>query len=847
MSQIVSEPYFNQRIHKELGLTEPDYTVSLENDAGQTFLHKVFGQDKHGNITMTPFTLDGELIRFDHPKATPEKPNSYNSKEQVYRVTRYAKPIKTADGEELRYVIPKGQGTGPFLTPALYMKYHNGEKIKTLFLTEGAFKQYTAAKYGLDIIGLTSITHYKDKKTGKLHSDILRIIKKCKVENVVMIYDGDCMDISEKAISKREDISYRPQSFINSAIAIRELLKDFDVQYYFCHIKSKELTGNPKGLDDLIIQFKGKETEIIEDIKNFSQQSVYFYRLDITRSYKKLLDYFNINNLHKFYEAHIEHIKEVEFNFRGKYYQWSSEQEKLIQKVYLNDVPIVFNESLQFWGETDKGKLYFDYHKAYKFLEANNFGRYVKVNGDYIFIQIIGKIVKEVQPYQIKDFIQQFLEEKGEYVILNMIFRGGIRYLGPASLGNLPIKTLNFPDGGKGFQCLFFKNEVWHISNSEIKSIPYSDFPGYVWADQVIDFDPKLNTNIFNISEDEETNEVKIAIDPNHNSHFLHYLINTSKIYWKSEANGSLSNEQLREHELHLLSKLQALGYLLHSFRDDSQAYAVIGMDSKESDVGDSNGGTGKSLYGQALNQIISYVYLSGKSRKMTEDQFIWQNVTEQTKFIFIDDVRISFDFEFLYPVITGEMTVNPKGTASFNLPKDKTPKIYISTNHAIKTNGDSDKRRQWKIGFSDYYHSNRSPVSEFGSIFFSAEWPEEQWNDLYSIMALSIQGYLRFGKIEAPGLNIVQRELRQFMGEDFLLWAEEYFSDSSNRNIEIPRKDMYNDFQLNNNPKYTKTSSFKKKIKTYCAYKGLLFNPSQDGGDHKTNGVEYFTIGDAS
>ena len=40
-------------------------------------------------------------------------------------------------------------------------------------------------------------------------------------------------------------------------------------------------------------------------------------------------------------------------------------------------------------------------------------------------------------------------------------------------------------------------------------------------------------------------------------------------------------------------------------------------------------------------------------------------------------------------------------------------------------------------------------------------------------------------------------------------------------------------------------TTLFKKKIISYCKYRKLEFNPKQRGGNHKSGGVEYFTVAD--
>jgi hypothetical protein len=208
-------------------------------------------------------------------------------------------------------------------------KFEKKEKIKTLIITEGAFKCFKGAMHGLDIIGLSSITHYRNKKTKELHTDILRIIKTCKVENVVMLYDGDCFDISEKALNRGEDLYKRPAGFFYSATNINELLKDYNVSFYFAHVVSEVLKGKPKGLDDLLILKKGEESLVADDLLAFSKPGTYFKKLNITTSPKKLQRYLNLNSAENFYNFHADKIKEKEFIYLGTKYKFNDAENKL--------------------------------------------------------------------------------------------------------------------------------------------------------------------------------------------------------------------------------------------------------------------------------------------------------------------------------------------------------------------------------------------------------------------------------------------------------------------------------------------------------------------------------------
>jgi len=370
------------------------------------------------------------------------------------------------------------------------------------------------------------------------------------------------------------------------------------------------------------------------------------------------------------------------------------------------------------------------------------------------------------------------------------------------------------------------------------------------------------------------------------NCHFLKFLLHTSDFFWKKRRKGK---EFTTENEIittrHLLNKLTALGFLLHDYKNESERVTIIAMDGMESEVGASEGRTGKSLFGVATEHVIPQVYIAAKNRKLTEDNFLFGEVTEKTKVIFLDDVRVNIDFEFFFPLITGKLKVNPKGGQPFTLGRDDTPKLFISTNHAISGDGSSFTDRQAFMAFSDFYNEDHKPIHDFHQNFFT-EWGKEQWNLFYNLMASALMVYFRSlkegwvghgrGILEPPLGFIERRRLRQQMGEDFLAWAEEYFSAEFNNddfglqnrmNRQLVRGEVYEDL-LEKNPhvrKWITPSSFSRRLKSFCRYMKYHYNPDRPnregldfadfireknresfiGEPNKTNGVEYITIAD--
>jgi hypothetical protein len=106
--------YFTKRIIHEIGVLNGQNTINLFSGSGRKFEGNIFTEDKYGNIRILIYTLDRKIIEYDHPQATPEKPNINNNRIQTYYITRY-KP-ENVKGDK-KYDIPKGVGVFPFFHP----------------------------------------------------------------------------------------------------------------------------------------------------------------------------------------------------------------------------------------------------------------------------------------------------------------------------------------------------------------------------------------------------------------------------------------------------------------------------------------------------------------------------------------------------------------------------------------------------------------------------------------------------------------------------------------------------------------------------------------------------------
>jgi hypothetical protein len=680
--------------------------------------------------------------------------------------------------------------------------------------------------------------------------------------------DADFEDISMNA---KKSADGRPRSFLAAVNNFKDYFAKFFnigivLELYFAHIKP---IHGQKGIDDLMAKIlPGKEEELHMDFdktmrdKKGEGQFVNCYKIT-SWSYYQLQELFGLQSTEMFAEKHKDELKK-----RGVF-KIGRELWRFIDRNGVDELELAqpLGENEKYWEEqtqeTKSGpitRLQFDYQNCYQFLMNRGFWRFMQPNNNYVFINVDGRVVKIVEPGYVKDFIVQFTESLGKKQLLNMIYRGAKMYVGPESISNLKYQIgMVFHKSSKDVQYMYFQETYWRITKDDVKEFPIMELDGYVWENNIIDFNSKLLPDLLRVKYNADDKDsfggyqisAKMELDK---CHFSTFLLNTSKFYWQKK-DEDLSKKEREEVMLHYLQKITAFGYMLHTYRDDKVAKAVIGMDAKMSEVGSSNGRTGKSLFGEALRYVLPTVYIPGKQKDLSEDKFVFEEVNPLTRVVWIDDVRVNFDFEWLFPMITGQMKVEGKGVKRYTIPKEDTPKFYIPTNHAINGSTGSFTDRQILMAFSDWYHKNadgtgHEPIDDFGVMMFS-EWDTEQRNLFYNFCACALKIYFQHGLITAPTEMLEKRRLRQQIGEQVLEWAEEYFSSVNNRGVEVPKHEMCTKFhdQYPKQKQFIDVREFKKRLKLVCLYKGWILNPGKPadgrdwGGDNKKGGMEYFQV----
>lgn len=866
------------RMLAESGLTFEDVTANVykSDDKSSIFQAHTFKPgtiDDRGQLTakgddviIEYYDLDGLPVRYTQKDG---KRRAAGESKEYYRV-RWQFPDMHLDkeGKPFKYKSPPGSGTPIYIPEKIRAAFKAGTPIERLYIQEGEKKAEKACKHGIPSIAVSGIQNLGNK--GTLPEDFVRIVTACQVKEVAFVFDSDWDDISTN-IKINDQVEKRPRCFFYAAKNFKEYMRtlknrDIYVEVFVGHIRKNE--AGDKGVDDLLANtLRGRENELAEDFifacndKRGAGQFVEMFKITAYTDHK-LAELWCLHSHEAFAERHKDILKNLpEFLF-GRY-RWKFDENG---KVVLAQP---FDADEQFWKvviknqgkDSERTEYEFCYVNSQNFLQNRGFGRLRRLDRTYQFVHLEPPVVRSIEASDARDYLFQFAKHNCCVGVNEMLIKGVSQYVGPDKLSLLDFVHPNFIRPTRDQQYFYFDKTCWLVTKDEVSEMGYEKITHHIWEEQRRNYPAKhLGKPLVTFSRaDEDVYTYEIS-EEGAKCHYLQFLVNTSNFTWRKPDN-EVTDTERNENRTHLLSKLCAIGYMLMEAKDNNVARAVIGMDGKQSEVGDSNGRSGKSLIGELMRNVMPIAYIPGKNSDIFKDQFVWNDVQENTKLVFIDDVLQNFNFEFLFPNITGDWSVNYKGGRRMTLPFTQSPKIYIATNHAIRGEGSSFTDRQWLLAFSDFYNDQHKPVDDFGSLFFS-EWDFDQWNLCWNLLANCIQLYLTFGVVQAPGERLEQRKRRQEMGEALISWADEYFSDSSKIGVAIPRKELYDSF-CNYDPqqrKYISSTAFKKKFKMYCSWKGYVLNPhkydsvtglpfqvDKDGRpvvDDKSGGVEYFTLG---
>lgn len=792
--------------------------------------------------------------------------NKQKRKVNLYRV-RYKVPQAHSDNNDKprKYNQPYGSGSHVWWPEYVLKQYHAGAKIDTFVIGEGEKKADAMAWLKILMAGIMGI-HNLSTKNGTMSADFGKIIDRNGIVNVLFLLDEDFRDISAK---NGKNIDTRSKSFFKAVLKFKRFFDSYvksgiNLQIFFGSHKSD---GKHKGVDDLLNANPKKKKEIIEDfhttINTYPYDGKYFQFYNITSENDYAIKkHWHIHNDTSFLEYHKETLKELfEFKLSGLKWRYNEEDDafELAQKL----MPFE-----RYWIEKrnkdDKLTGFsFDYMGAEQFFKNRGIGIYSKNHEDYKIVHLEDNIVQEVNARYVQLYMLNFtknLEVSYVRMLSNFMKRGVNQYMSPTQLTLMLAIEPNFLVSDKNRQHMIFNNCFVEVTIDDVKVSNNANFS--YWKNQIIDYKFEKLDPLFDL----ERIDNKWKFTPRAGSEkcdLLKFFFATSCVYWRKtqkiskdeqgntifiHKSGSLKVQGVTDDELeqtynHIASKMLATGYILHNHHSPALIKAIVCNDLKESKAGETHGGSGKSLFSMMFEHYMPIVSIDAAKRDLFSDRFLFRDINEDTQGIVFDDALDDFNFRSIFSSLFGGFEQTKKGIDGIKVGKKK---VIINLNGQLKGDTPSFQRRQYHLGFTDYFNLDRNPEQEFGRLMFD-EWNHEQWNLTHNFMIQCIQLFLKHGlKYSIPKEVLRRRKIIEFLKDHFIEWAELRWDTTGYwLNNKVEKKYMFNDF-LHENPsqrKYMNMQKFKKKVMMYAEYMGYDFNQGKEGGRIKSNGREYFSL----
>ena len=431
-----------------------------------------------------------------------------------------------------------------------------------------------------------------------------------------------------------------------------------------------------------------------------------------------------------------------------------------------------------FWTYSENDQVQINAYKFKLYLQNKQCFKYYPVSNQktFIFIRKDDNFIEEVNEFQIKDIVLNDLLFRNEIDVFNAVAMKTTLFL-PNFLSMIETANVELEKDGKDFAWLYFKNYAVKVFEDSYEIYTYQELETHIWKDRIINRD-------------------FIKAD-HHDSMFRSFV-------W------FISGEDTERYN----TMKSVIGYLLHSYKTSANNKAIILNDEIISD--NPNGRSGKGILINAISKMKKLDTIDGKNFEFNKS-FAYQTVSTDCQVLAFDDVKKNFNFEQLFSAITEGLTIEYKGQPAIKLPVQDSPKIMISTNYTIKSEGGSFEGRMFEVEFSSYFNSRFSPQDKFKCMLFD-DWDEKEWARFDHFMINCLQYYLENGLVAYEHKNLKYRKLINNTNREFVYWMEE--KQFTNNQV-INYKDWMAEFVSENEDykKWLNQNTFNKWLKLFFEF----------------------------
>lgn len=447
------------------------------------------------------------------------------------------------------------------------------------------------------------------------------------------------------------------------------------------------------------------------------------------------------------------------------------------------------NDEKPFWTfYKDEPRI--SHHKLLEFLNQNGFANLKVSSSVFLLVRKEGNFVEKTNDTELIQFVRNYLKERGEYQVLELFTKGVGQFLSQKKLSLLNVIKLIDDKDNKNYSTFYFSNTIVRVTVDKVEELEYKNLKKTIWKDRL------LKGKFKYVSTIEE-------------GQFYKFCYNVSgRNYNKFKTLCSI------------------VGYSIHRNRDRGEDIAIIFYDDNMGN-GTAEGGTGKTLFTQALGKVRETVEFSGKELKFNSN-FKNQRINLATDIVVYDDVDKNLNLENFFSQITSGLEIEQKRKDSYYIKKEDMPKYIFTSNYYIKgPGGNSDKRRRFEFIFENYYHKDFTPSDEFGNRFF-AGWNLDEWNLFYNFLIHCVQVYLKEGLIPYKFEKLEKVSIKTKLPDSFIEFANMFIEHNQTYDKRELEK-LYKEYYSVN----ISSHIFFKYCKIWCGIKNLKIETKSSGGKY--------------